>query len=120
MLGFNSIEEMTRRNLNTEGFEASSSRKEFKQQIEARGEVHGYESAWKTATGSTVFVRESAKVIRDKSGKVLYYEGTVEDISERKKAEKALLENEIFLNSVIENIPNMIFVSPRLAFCAIQ
>jgi PAS domain S-box-containing protein len=110
MLGFKSIEEMTKRDLNKEGFETNSPRQQFKQQIEAIGEVHGYESAWKTKNGSTLYVRESARVVRDKSGKVLYYEGTVEDISERHRAEIALRENEIFLNSVIENIPNMIFV----------
>ena len=118
LLGFKSLDEMTRRNLNQEGFEAKKARQEFQRQIEAQGTVHGYESNWKTKNGSIVYVRESARVVRDKNGKVLYYEGTVEDISERHQAEKALKDNEIFLNSVIENIPDMIFVKdvPDLRF----
>ena len=89
LLGFDSLDEMTRRNLNQEGFETKKARQEFQRQIEAQGTVHGYESNWKTKNGSMVYVRESARVVRDKNGKVLYYEGTVEDISERHQAEKA-------------------------------
>ena len=117
MLGYQSLEELTERNLNKDGFEPDYPRQEFQRQIE-EGEVHGLESTWKRKDGSKIFVRESARVVRDKNGKVLYYEGTVEDISERHQAEKALKDNEIFLNSVIDNIPNMVFVKdvPDLRF----
>lgn len=40
--------------------------------------------------GTTLFVRESARTVRDKDGEILYYEGTVADLTERKKAEEAL------------------------------
>ncbi len=49
-------------------------------------------------------------------GKMVLYEGipsdiiSIRDITKRKKAEEALLEREEFLSSVIENVPNMIFV----------
>ena len=35
-------------------------------------------------------VRENARVIKDIDGNVLFYEGTVEDITEKKKAEEEL------------------------------
>ena len=48
MLGFHSFEAMAKRNLNTEGFEPKGSRQSFMRQIEAEGEVHGFESTWRT------------------------------------------------------------------------
>ena len=36
--------------------------------------------------------------------------GTVQDITERKRAEKEIQQANIFLDSVVENIPNMIFI----------
>jgi PAS domain S-box-containing protein len=91
MLGYNSFEELSHRNLEQEGYEAGYTRHEFRQRIESEGDVLGLESAWKRKDGTTVFVRESAKVIRDVDGKILYYEGTVEDITERKRAEEKIL-----------------------------
>ncbi|MHC4230966.1 MAG: sensor histidine kinase, partial [Planctomycetota bacterium] len=46
---------------------------------------------WRKADGEELFVCESAIASKDEEGNVLYYEGTVEDITERKKAEEKLL-----------------------------
>ena len=105
MLGYQSLDELTRRNLNDEGFEPDYPRKEFQRRIEKQGEVHGLESSWKRKDGSTVYVRESAKVVRGSSGKALYYEGTVEDISERHAVESALRESESRYRGLFEYSP---------------
>jgi PAS domain S-box-containing protein len=110
MLGYRSFEQLAGRNLNKYGFEPDYPRQKFQNQVEEKGEVKGLESTWKRKDGSSIHVRESARVIKDKNEKILYYEGTVEDVSERYNAEKALHESEEFLNNVVENIPDMIFV----------
>jgi len=46
----------------------------------------------------------------DEKGNLVSIVGTVMDITERKLAENRIKENEDFLNAIIENIPNMIFV----------
>jgi len=94
LLGYATFEEMARRNLEEEGYEPSYSRREFKERIERAGLLEGWVAAWTTRDGGTVHVRESATVIRGADGAVLYYDGTVEDISERRKAEEALRESE--------------------------
>ncbi|MBN2314102.1 MAG: PAS domain S-box protein [Sedimentisphaerales bacterium] len=94
MLGYPSVEALSTRNLEEEGFETDYPRSQFKKKIEAKGSVSGLESAWRKHDGTTLFVRESAQVICDKAGRTLYYQGTVEDITDRQRAEKALRESE--------------------------
>ncbi len=52
----------------------------------------------------------TAVPIRDKQGHITGAIETLEDITRRKRAEEAMIESEKFLNSVVENIPDMIFV----------
>ncbi|MCL6098145.1 MAG: PAS domain S-box protein [Bacteroidetes bacterium] len=92
MLGCSSWEELKQRNLEEEGFQPVYPRSVFKQEIESKGVIVGNESIWTKKNGDKIFIRESAKAIKDKSGKVLYYEGTVEDITERKKMEEELIK----------------------------
>lgn len=90
MLGYSSFEEIARRNLETEGFEPSYSREQFRDSLEQKGLIIGLESSWTKRDNTVISVRESARTIRDPAGNVIYYEGTVEDITERKRAEEAL------------------------------
>jgi PAS domain S-box-containing protein len=90
MLGYTSFQELAERNLEKDGFESSSQRKEFLEKIERDGEVNGYESKWIRQDGTVIFVLESARSIRDSQGKTLYYDGTVEDMTERRQMEEGL------------------------------
>ena len=89
MLGFNSFDELARRNLEREGFDAVP-RSRFRHKVERDGIVTGLESTWLRKDGSTIFVRESARAVQDENGQVLYYDGTFEDITERKELEEQL------------------------------
>jgi PAS domain S-box-containing protein len=90
LLGLSSFEELAGRNLEESGFEPGYPRSRFKEMIERQGYVVGLESAWTRKDSSALFVRENARAICDDQGKILYYEGTIEDITERKRAEEAL------------------------------
>ncbi|MBN2494742.1 MAG: PAS domain S-box protein [Deltaproteobacteria bacterium] len=76
--------------LHREGFDPTYPRSEFRRRLEDEGEVRGLESAWIRRDDSLLYVRESARLVRDAAGEVLYYEGSVEDITERKRAEQAM------------------------------
>ena len=89
MLGYESLDELLARNLETTGFEPEYPRQRFKDLLERDNEVRDFETLWTTKSGSRVRVIENARAIRDVKGKVLYYEGTVEDITARRQAEEA-------------------------------
>ncbi len=93
MLGFKSFKELQNRNLEVEAFPKSYNRKEFRRIVEQEGGCRGYVSKWSRLDGKTIFVRENARAIRDSSGKILYYEGTVEDITELHRTQRKLQEN---------------------------
>jgi PAS domain S-box-containing protein len=90
LLGYTSFQKLAERNLEKDGFETSSQRKEFLEKIERDGEVIGYDSKWIREDGTVIYVLESARAIRDSHGKTLYYDGTVEDITERRQMEEGL------------------------------
>ncbi len=110
MLGYSSAEELTERNLEGEGFEPRYPRAEFRRRIETEGAVTGLESAWIKKDGSVIYVRENARCVRDKHTGAVVYEGTFEDLTERKLAEEALRTSEQLLRGVTENIDTAFFV----------
>jgi PAS domain S-box-containing protein len=59
----------------------------------------------KRADGSMAWLRTSKLPLRDREGKVIGVIGTYEDITERKRAERALQERTAYLNALIENNP---------------
>ncbi len=101
MVGCASLEELQKLEL-VSGGDAASSRRFFLDQLAKKGELRGYESTWRKADGSTIYVREDAHMVTDASGQPLYFESLVEDISERRRAELSLQEKLIALQSLAE------------------
>ncbi len=111
MLGFSSFEKLAQRNLEEEGYEPQYDRSVFKKRIEREGQVSGLESAWLRPDGTTLYFRENARIVRNDAGDVLYYEGTVEDITERKQAEQALKMSEEKFRTVFATSPDIIYLT---------
>ncbi|HRD18417.1 MAG TPA: PAS domain S-box protein, partial [Candidatus Marinimicrobia bacterium] len=110
MLGFDSFEELSKLNVGEEGFVLKHPRSEFKKRIETEGKVQGLESVWKRKDNSLIHVRESAIAVRDASGVTKYYEGTVEDITARKKAEEELRESEKHYRELIDGMIETVWI----------
>ena len=102
MLGYSTLDELCTRNLEKEGFDTGSPRSRFRSVMDKDGEIKQMESAWHTHKGSKIFVRENARAVRDSAGAVVYYEGTVEDVSERKRAEEKIQHQLLRLNALHE------------------
>jgi two-component system, cell cycle sensor histidine kinase and response regulator CckA len=67
-----------------------SRRQEFKRLMEERSVVQGFEYQVYRKDRSKIWLSENVRAVRDSSGEILYYEGMVEDITERKQLEEQL------------------------------
>ncbi|RCW74040.1 putative bifunctional diguanylate cyclase/phosphodiesterase [Pseudorhodoferax soli] len=68
-----------------------SRRTAFREMLERQGHVRGFVSeVYRHKTGERIWVSENAHVVRDAAGHILFYEGTVEDITERVRADAEL------------------------------
>jgi len=65
-------------------------RAEFEGSLQLHGEIRNAECELRCRDGSRLVVLESARVIRDNEGQVCAYEGTMANISERKRVEQAM------------------------------
>lgn len=65
-------------------------RDRFIAEISAYDKVANFESQVFRQDGSIIWISENARAVRDAQGNLLYYEGTVTDITQRKQAEEAL------------------------------
>jgi len=83
-------------------------RKQFQSLIEA-GEVVDFESQIYRCDGSIVWISEQARVVRGKEGQMLFYEGSVRDISAPKEAELALRRAEADYRSIFEQAAEGIY-----------
>lgn len=102
MLGFPSVEELKKINLNNYKYATDNLRNDFLERIEKEGKVIGYETAFYRYDGAIIFVRENTKVISGDNGETLYYEGTVEDITERKSLEEELQKHRLHLQELVD------------------
>jgi ammonium transporter len=91
--GYASVEELMARLTDIEHqlYVEPNRRLEFITLMAAQGAVSDFEAQVYRADGQVIWISENARVVRDaEQGQVLYYEGTVEDISIRKQAEEEL------------------------------
>ena len=92
LLGYNSFEEFKSIDASEALYENPDTRKQFKNLINEKGEVHGFEAVAKKKDGTKFFIRESARAVKDETGNIRYYEGIIEDITNQKEAEQKLIE----------------------------
>lgn len=81
--------------------------------------VTDFESEVYRKDGKVIWISENVRVVRDTQGLLLYYEGTVEDITDRKRAEERLRNSEALYHSLVENLPQNILrkdLSERFTF----
>ena len=117
MLKFPSIELLMSVNLNEQYLNAQV-RKEWQERIEKDDFIRGFETKWKCYDGSFVWISESARIVKNKDGKLLYYEGSVEDITQRRQDEErikaALVEKEVLLKEVHHRVKNNLQIMSSL------
>jgi sigma-B regulation protein RsbU (phosphoserine phosphatase) len=88
-------------------------RDEFIRVMQEHDTITGFESQIYRKDGSVIWISENCRAIRDAQGQLLYYEGTVEDITLRRQAEVNLSNSEALYHSLVETLPQNIFRKDR-------
>jgi len=119
ILGYASPEELVRErtDIENQGFTEPALRENFVRTLEAQGSISDFEYELRRKDGTKVWVCEHTRVVRDSEGRSLFYEGSVQDITERKRAEAtrdrmsdALGESKRFAESIAENSTSTIYI----------
>lgn len=101
MLGYKSAQELVDSitDIGSEIHVDSKRRAEFRRVLERSGFVNNFEAEVFRKGGKVIWLSLSARAQRDETGEVAWYEGIVEDITLRKRAEIELRKNRERLNA---------------------
>jgi PAS domain S-box-containing protein len=110
MLGYLDADALLTANL-TEWYVDPEDRHRWQVLMERHGAVRGFEARWRRRDGYVIWVRESAHAVCSASGRVLHYEGSVEDMTDRKTVEEALRESEERYRAVSETISDYAYAT---------
>ena len=105
MLGYASPDELVAgmADLNRKFYAQPGRRVEFMRQLSEKGIIFNFESEVYKHDGDTIWISENVRAMRDHLGQIIFYEGTLEDITKRKKAEEEIHRRVAELEVLFEN-----------------
>lgn len=89
-----SLEEIHQISVNELYFNKKDRKTEIKYLINNIETVSSQEILLKTKSGKIITVKDTVKIIKNKDNKIVYFDGILEDITEKKKAEEDLKESQ--------------------------
>jgi PAS domain S-box-containing protein len=96
--------------IGTEWYVQPGRREQFKARLAASGRVTGFESEVRRhKTHERIWVSENAHTVLGPDGRVAYYEGTVEEISQRVRERERLVAGEAQLAQMIDLVPGVVY-----------
>jgi len=101
MLGYSSREDL--QTISSASFYVDpEDRARWQALMEQEGVVRDFEVQNRRQNGTVIWVKETARAVKNEKGQVLYYEGSLEDITERKRAEEELRKYREHLEELVE------------------
>ncbi|MGA2365905.1 MAG: PAS domain S-box protein [Steroidobacteraceae bacterium] len=88
-------------------------RAEFECSLQLHGEIRNAEFELRCRDGSRLVVLESARVIRDNEERVVAYEGSMANISERKRVEQAMFDEKERAQVTLQSIGDAVITTDR-------
>ncbi|NDJ12806.1 MAG: PAS domain S-box protein [Acidobacteriia bacterium] len=92
MLGLTSEAQLNDVNIAKDLYVDEATRRQLMERLEESGSFQNVEYQLRRRDGCTITVQENARVVRDEQGQVLYYEGTLTDVTKHRKIEEQLRE----------------------------
>ncbi|MBN1485727.1 MAG: PAS domain S-box protein [Chloroflexia bacterium] len=88
-------------------------RQHWQAQMEGQGHVHNIKARFRRRDGAIIWTLDSSWAYRDSEGKLVYYEGSLQDITQRVRAEEKLaaihlLERELVLSKDVQRIASAV------------
>jgi diguanylate cyclase (GGDEF)-like protein/PAS domain S-box-containing protein len=90
MLGYGNAEELYALPSVATLYWNPADRAEFIRRVESEGEIRNAEFLMRRRDGEQVVILENARAVRDAADRITHYEGSIADITERKRAEQAV------------------------------
>lgn len=109
MLGYADEEDLKRMKV-SDLYQRPGDRLEFSEKITREGFLRHEELELRKKDGSPIIVSETAVAVRDADGRVVHFDGVIEDITERKAAEKELLVQKAYFETLFANAPEAIIL----------
>lgn len=94
-------------------------RDEFVHVMAVHGHVSNFESQVYKKDGSSIWISENARMVYDDSGKFLYYEGTVQDITDLRMAQESLRQSEKIAQQSLETLKHQKFALDKHAIVTV-
>ncbi len=112
MFGYTSPEEMLAsiNDIGTQIYRDPTRRQEFRRAMTEQGFIKEFINEEHCKDGSWIWTSNTARVVKDDTGNILYYEGFQTDITDRKRAEEVAAEERTLLFTLINNLPDRIYV----------
>ena len=116
MYGYATAEELVANitNVGAQIYVDPNRRETYAKLLKELGTVQGFESQVYRKDSTIIWISEDARVARDGSGQVAYYEGMVQDITARKQAEQALREAMILTQKANERMRHDLEAAARI------
>jgi diguanylate cyclase (GGDEF)-like protein/PAS domain S-box-containing protein len=111
MLGYSSAEEMYALPSSVMLYWSAPDRAEFVRRVDSDGEVRSMEVVLRRRDGTSVVALENSRGVRDGSGRIVGYEGTVSDITERKRAEQAIFAEKDRAHVTLQSIGDAVITT---------
>jgi diguanylate cyclase (GGDEF)-like protein/PAS domain S-box-containing protein len=97
IFGYESPEHLIREITDASSMYADPDRRtEFMRLMHKDGLVSGLESQIRRRDGALIWISENARAVRDKDGNISFYEGTLEDVTERRLAQDELARRSFY------------------------
>ncbi len=79
-------------------------------ELMARDSIEHLRSQIRRRDGSTIWISENVRVVRDNEGRVRFFEGSVIDITAQRAAETALRQSETLYRALVDNLADGVFL----------